>query len=495
MTRAKRLLRILLQRRTLADAMNRAATLEQRAPLTRAATAVTALLLLLLAAPAPGAARARYGGVLKVTAVAPALEQDPLLADTPAEATLVSATASSLCRWDAQGQPVAVLAQELTRPTPQLLRLTLRPGLRLPGGAELTAREVAASLTRAQTSAYRALLAPLRLQDAKANGLTLELPLAFPFPDAERAACSPALAIAVPRANGAPLGLGPFSPGATPFSFDAQPLHPDGRPYADGLLIQAADERSARHQFTLKKAQVVLGAPPLPISRPAPEGPLLYATYLAFQPQRVGAPLRQALESAVDRADLTRFFARAPAVPMHGLLPPALMAQEAAPRPAPPRAPSPAPQLQLLFDAQSADQRAVAERLQVKLQDRGYRLALKGVPRAQLRSHLAARDFDLLLHAVLVPPVPSLALALALDAGGRAELLAPELSAIGALPDAAARDARAAERAAALAPTLPLIPLYAQGLSVQSAAPVLGLTRDGQGLPSLADAFLAAEGP
>ncbi len=64
------------------------------------------------------------------------------------------------------------------------------------------------------------------------------------------------------------------------------------------------------------------------------------------------------------------------------------------------------------------DQRAVAERIQVKLHDRGYKVALEPLPRSMLRARWAKGDFELMLHSLLLPPVPGPALAVVLDAGG-----------------------------------------------------------------------------
>ena len=144
----------------------------------------------------------------------------------------------------------------------------------------------------------------------------------------------------------------------------------------------------------------------------------------------------------------------------------------------------------LLYDATSEDQRAVAERLQVKLHDRGYTVALEPLPRAELRARWAKGDYELMLHSLLLPPVPGPALAVVLDAAGRKDLLGVELPRIGALPDAAARDAKARERALALAPSVPLLPLYAQGLALRAAPEVGGLGFDAQGLPMLDGAWL-----
>lgn len=95
-----------------------------------------------------------------------------------------------------------------------------------------------------------------------------------------------------------------------------------------------------------------------------------------------------------------------------------------------------------------------------------------------------------MLHSLLLPPVPGPALAVVLDAAGRKDLLGVELPRIGVLPDAAARDARALERALALAPSVPLLPLYAQGLALRAEPEVNGLVFDAQGLPVLDGVWL-----
>jgi hypothetical protein len=154
----------------------------------------------------------------------------------------------------------------------------------------------------------------------------------------------------------------------------------------------------------------------------------------------------------------------------------------------------------LIYDAANEDQRAVAERIQVKLHDRGYRVALEPLPRAILRARWAKGDFDLMLQSLLLPPVPAPALAIVLDAAGRRDLLGVELPLLGAVADPAARDARARERAVALAPTVPILPLYAQGLGVRVAPELGGLVLDAQGLPVLDGVYfqpteLAPAGP
>jgi peptide/nickel transport system substrate-binding protein len=232
---------------------------------------------------------------------------------------------------------------------------------------------------------------------------------------------------------------------------------------------------------------VELGVPP---EVGTASGAALYATYLAWSPRRVPPDFRQAVESSIDREDLTRLFVRGPAVPMANLLPQALLPQTQLLRPPPFPEPQAGRKVTLLYDVGSEDQRAVAERLQVKLHDRGYGVALEPLNRAELRARWARGDYELMLHSLLLPPAPGPALAVVLDAAGRKDLLGVELPRIGALPDASARDQKARERALALAASVPLLPLYAQGLALRAAPEVGGLTFDAQGLPLLDGAWL-----
>ncbi|WNG38722.1 peptide ABC transporter substrate-binding protein [Archangium violaceum] len=438
-----------------------------------------ASLLLLGAMPSLAAGRVPYGGELRVAHTGPAEPGEPALADSPTEATVLGLLSRPPCHLTPNGHLSPALARELSRPAAQVVRLGL------PSAAQAAALVRAwARLTGSEApSPYRALLFPLRGEGRQlsATGDTLELALAFPWPDLERALCHPALA--PPRS--VPAALGPFSAtGAN--TVEARLAWNQGRPYVDRLRLMPTDERGLSRLWSTQEAQVVLGV--LADSGTA-SGTALYATYLAWSPRRVPPDFRQAVESALDREDLTRLFVRGPAVPMPHLLPPALLPQAAGPRPSPPPAQA-GRKVTLLYDAGSEDQRAVAERLQVRLHDRGYAVALERLPRAELRARWARGDYELMLHSLLLPPVPGPALAVVLDAAGRKDLLGVELPRIGALPDAAARDARVRERALALAPSVPLLPLYAQGLALRAAPEVGGLVFDAQGLPVLDGAWL-----
>lgn len=444
------------------------------------------LVVLLVAVPttAVAGARARYGGNLRVLVETPRPAQTPALLDAPEDAALSTLVAPTVCRSLEGGRVTPLLATELSRPAPARVRLSLP--VRPTGATARTVAEAWERLSRPATaSPYRALLAPLRHEGRKlGEGVAsdrLELTLAYPFPDLERALCHPAL--------GVPGSVGAFTVAPTPGVLHANPGFVVGRPYVDRLTLTTASERGAARLWEQGQADVFLGSGDG--AQPVAQTAALYATFLVYRPARVGPDFRAQVEAAVDPVDLARFFVRAPAVPMQALLPPALM-----PQPAPaPRAPAPAVSgpraATLLYDASRPDQRAVAERLQVKLHDRGLRIALRPVPRAELRSAWARGDFELLLDAVLLPPAPGPALGVVLELAGRHDLLHTELSAIGAVAEVTARDALARQRAEALRTTLPLVPLFAQALPLRHGPQVHGLAFDAYGLPMLDWAFLA----
>lgn len=465
----------------------------------RALSGAALLALALIATSSFAASRGRFGGIVHVAVIDAEPESDPLLADSPVQASVLSLSAQPLCRLDRNGRLVSTLAQDFQRPTPTQLRLQLKPGIRFASGPTITVKHVVDSWSRmfsaGSTSPYRALFFPLRNGGTQLTGAItppslIELSLAFPWPDLERSLCHPALAVTPPRSLA---GLGPFLPASAPGVYIFNLNFPDGRPYAERFTLSSTDFRGAQKAYSLNQAELVMGGAGLEGSR---SGPALFANYLLYQPNRVGNGFRSAFEAAVDRADLVRFFVGgAPSVVMSQLLPPALMPQNGGVHAPFPNGPPPANELTLLFDNGLPDQRKVAERIQVKLHDRGYKIALRGVPRSVLRSKWASGDFDFMLQGVLLPPAPAPALAIAIDLAGKRELLASELPTIGAIADQTARDARVRERAEALYPSLPIIPLYAQGLSITARPEVQNLSFDAQGLPNLADTFLGASAP
>ena len=448
----------------------------------------------LLSDDSPAASRARYGGNLRVAIAARPADAEPSLADAPWDAALLSLTARGICVLDDGRRMHPVLASEISWQGAIKLQLALRPGLRFDDGGVLAAEDVLASWSRlsqpSSMSPYRALLFAARPEGPRVvsagGSQLLEIPLAFNWPDLAASLCHPALAIK-PATQSRRAGIGPFRPSSNPGELEANLGFPLGRPFVDRLTVAFTDERGAARRLALRQAQVVIGTAGQRAS--AESSRPLYATYLAFRAERAGADFRQAFEAAIDRVDLTRFFVPAPSVPMHALLPPSLMPQGDVQRPTVP-AHAAGRALTLRFDQSLPEQRLVAERIQVKLHDLKYAVALKPVSRAQLRAAWASGDFDLMLHSVLLPPFAGPALALAIELSGRRDLLPTELPAIGALADAGERERAALERARALLPSLPIIPLYSQAIGFQVSSEVVSLGLDGYGLPVLDDAIL-----
>ena len=227
------------------------------------------------------------------------------------------------------------------------------------------------------------------------------------------------------------------------------------------------------------------------------EGPALFSTYLAFNPSRLGenaALVRAAVESSVDVADLARFFVRS-ASPMSGLLPPVLeLSVGGPPGPhsvRPPRPTLPAGlQLTLVLDAGAEDQRAVAERLQIKLHDFGVAVQLKRLSRAEHRVALSQGGYDLALVGFAALPEPGMALAQLVHFAQGRDAARELLRALGAGPDAASRRALVLAQAALLKQRLPLLPLYVQAPRVAVREKVAPVGFDGCGAPALADAWL-----
>ena len=90
---------------------------------------------------------------------------------------------------------------------------------------------------------------------------------------------------------------------------------------------------------------------------------------------------------------------------------------------------------------------------------------------------------------MLLPPAPAAALAVALELAGDPAASRRELSALGALADAGERAAKTRERALQLAGTLPVMPLYVEGLRGRLNPALVDVRRDGFGLWMLDDGW------
>jgi hypothetical protein len=442
---------------------------------------VLVLVAVMLPTTAAAAARARDGGTLRL-AVLPDVRADRW-GDTPEGAVLRSLVAAPLCRVDAGGRVQPVLAT--VQRSADGVSVAPRAGARFPSGAPLGAAELARAWARAleRSPVARAALGPVRdraaalSQQAGGRGGALALPLAYPWPDLELTLCHPALAPLGGEGPGD--GIGPYATDGTDRG-RAVPSFPEGRPHPDGFVLTALSRRSAQRALETRAAQVLLG------DGGDASAPALLATYLVSR--AAARPLVALLEPRVDRASLVRSFVGGPAAAMPGLLPPVLGGPE--------RAAASGSQGRgsgtalLLYAADRPAQRAVAQRLQILLRDAGVQLTPLA-PRAPeaLDREWRAGQGDLALRSVLLPPAPAAALAVVLELAGDASASRRELAPLGALADPRERAARTAERALQLAASLPVLPLYVEGLRGPLDPALVDVRRDGFGLWMLDDAW------
>jgi peptide/nickel transport system substrate-binding protein len=188
---------------------------------------------------------------------------------------------------------------------------------------------------------------------------------------------------------------------------------------------------------------------------------------------------------ALDRTELGKLYARGPSAPTFTLVPQPLL-------PASPSAPGPAPEaaaaasqakLVLLASADVPDQRAVAERLQVKLFDAGVRAAAELEGSARFAARLAAEDYD-----VALVPVQVVALAPSLAGGQVAQATRGPVAARRAMTELAGlAPAAAAGRAATLTRTLDLVPLFSTGVRASAGPELEGLRVRADGVVELGD--------
>jgi peptide/nickel transport system substrate-binding protein len=482
-----------------------------RATLGTTGAGILTALLLAGAFPAAAGVRPSWGGELRVALPAAPRVLDPARAREPEDLVAVRALHAPLLELDAAGRLAPGLLAEV--PVPEAggrgFRLRLRSDATFSDGTPITAADVAAALTRtvqpAAASPHAWIALPITGADAvlagRASALAgiaiasdreLLVSLAFPFPDFPWALAAPATAPV--SSTGA--GAGPFrlagargAPGA--LRLVANEAHHRGRPFADALVLAPETARGAAAAILRGEAQLALR--PEPVGAGARDLPPVVATYAVVNRARLGAgaaPLRAAL-ATVDRGELARRFVRGAAEPLDALLPRFARPPEDPARPAsterraPARSAEGAPptHVTLLVVDGAPDQRAVAERLQIKLFDRGVRVAVERVDPARFAERLARGDHDVALVAVtLVSPRPVFAAAQVALAAGGPRLARHALATLGALsPEALPA---ALQR---LADDAGLVPLFATGLRATAAPALQGLAPRADGSVPLGD--------
>jgi peptide/nickel transport system substrate-binding protein len=440
---------------------------------------------MVLAAAAPlearAAARARDGGTLRL-AVLPEVRADRW-AETPEGAVLRQLVAAPVCRIDGSGRMQPVLAS--VQRTADGASVTPRPGARFSSGAPLGTAELAQAWARAveRSPVARAALGPVRElaatleQQSRGKSASLLLPLAHPWPDLEVSLCHPVLSPVLGDTGSD--GVGPYAPDGVERG-RAVLAFPEGRPHPDGFLVSTLSRRAAQRALEARNAQVLLG------DGGEAAATALFATYLVSRPQ--ARPMVALLEPRLDRPALVRSFVGGPAAAMPGLLPPTLGGPErsASASGSPGRGSGTAV---LLYAADRPSQRAVAQRLQILLRDAGVSLTLGARTPETLDHDWRAGQGDLALRSVLLPPVPAAALAVVLELAGDTGASRRELAALGALAEERERAARTRERALQLGSTLPVLPLYVEGLRARLDPALVDVRRDAFGVWTLDDAW------
>lgn len=436
--------------------------------------------LLLAAGSAAAAPRARPCAELRLLLPGPAAPLDPALLQSAADLLAARALHAGLLELGKGGALLPALAEELPQASAdgRALRFRLRAGLRFQDGAPLTAADVVESLARLLRPESRSphgwIAAPIEGADevragrtrvpsglAAPSALELEIRLAEAAPSFLRGlAAPPAAVVHAPSLAGA----GPYRPAsraADGLRLAAFSGHFRGRPWCEALALSWPEAAAVARRMGRGEADLALRPESVP-GLPAQELPLATAVVAQVRSQRLGASaeaVRRAL-GALDRAELARLV-RGPARPMPSLDP---AATAAAQPPQVPGGPLP-PRLSLLTPASL---RALADRLQVKLFDRGVRVAVEAVPDAAYLARLEAGLHELaLLPVALASDDGSLALAqiaAALGGPGRGDQALREAARLGPAATAAALEAE-----------LAAVPLALAGLRASAAPGLQGL--------------------
>jgi peptide/nickel transport system substrate-binding protein len=470
---------------------------------------VTRSALALAALPLAAAAGVRpaYGGIVRIVVPAPPAASD-LAPRGPGDLLLLGATRARLLEIDGAGalRPGALAEVPAPEAGARTFRLRLRPGLRTESGAPLRAADLAAHLAallshdRPSPDAWIALPilgadAFLERRAAAIAGVRvlseteLLVTLAFPLPEL------PWLLAALPA--GLP-GAGPFvapapAPPGAPVVLRANGAHHRGRPFADALEIRAADPRTSARLVERGEAHLAL-RPETAGGRAGPALPALAVTVAVVNGARLGPgaeAVRIAL-AAIDRADLARRFVRGPAEPLATIVPPALL-----PGSPPARAGgrgtvgTAPPRLSVLASSAAPDQRALAERIQVKLFDRGVQAALQVADPSRFAAQLAAGDFDVaLVHVPVLASRPALAAGQVVFAARGPAAARRAMAALAGLAPAGALAA-----ADSLARELGIVPLVASSVRASPAPSLEGLAPAADGSFDLGDLWILGFAP
>ncbi|MCA9576810.1 MAG: hypothetical protein R3B40_11940 [Polyangiales bacterium] len=345
---------------------------------------------------AHGALPPAYGGTAVLPADGALVRPLPGDALTPLAAALESAVYDTLYTTDGNGRLVPLLAAEMPTRAGGELRITLREGLRVHGGASLTAAHVVESLDAARRGRHEWLLAGIPVVRARGP---LELGLRTQLSAREVAHRLSASPLAIVVQQGVPRGTGPFVVDVQPnghLRLRGTRFAARGAPYLRELQVVAArssaDELRAFELGELHAAFVG--------TRGSPEVQARTLSPVLLIPNRsrgalASAAVRAAVEGALDRARLERV----------GVVPGAQLGVSLPawqhPGAASARAGGP---LRILVAAEDPFERRVADALAAQLDARGFTVQVVGVGRRELAERVRGGVWELRL-ATLFPPL------------------------------------------------------------------------------------------
>jgi ABC-type transport system substrate-binding protein len=371
-------------------------------PFRSASLAVASAILI---ASSPGAARPRYGGILRVETQGTLRALDP--AAKPATA-LERATRhrvlplifDSLIEMDPNGglRPLLAASWEGDAAGARW-RVHLRPGVKLHDGSFLTPEQAASSLGASRTDWQVAV-------DGDAIVITPSEPRRdLPWELAELGS-----AVGVRRPSGELVGTGPFRVvrlESSRLTLGAHEEHRGGRPFLDAVQIEMGRTPASQlSDLELDRADFVGVGPSdagrviqhqlrIVSSRPLE---LFALVFEAHRATTASEPLRRTLAAAIDRAAICRVLLQGHAQPADALLPgwlsgypsfavasPGLVLSRAAVAALPPAERS----LAIRVDAADALGRAMAERVAVDAREAGFSVTVQAPaglgPRPDLR--------------------------------------------------------------------------------------------------------------
>jgi MarR-like DNA-binding transcriptional regulator SgrR of sgrS sRNA len=462
--------------------------------------------------------RPKYGGAVEATLLGAPASLDPISARSHAEVTAVSLVFDTLYRIGATGlvQPHVATGLPVLDEKQTTVRITIRRGIRMHDGSELTAQDVAASLDRARQQA-RWVLAPVL--GVRSDGDAVELSLRAPVPELTTLLALPQAAITKggKPAGERPVGSGPYSVD----SFDRQRHrlvlrafddHFAGRPYVDALTLTWYDTPDGEaRRFETGKSQIsARGAAAFTGGQPAfrtedVESPPALLVFVGFGRAHADVTgdraFRRALDLALSRGGLTTITSGERVVPTRSPVPveaggaaldaagkagdlAAARAQiaDAAKRVAAlATANLPRLKLELLVEDTRPDDRQIAERVVLALDKLGIQAVITPLAAATLRERIAKGQCDLWIGQHAEPVTAQLVWWSAAFASGGDDWSVSALA--GGSIDAGAAAKEFAAR-------LPIVPLMFRSVRMWHPTNLRGIAFDATGRPCYADLFL-----